>query len=882
MSSFFRKLALLFSRKRFRSELDEEMAFHRAETEKEFVADGLSREDARYAAKRRLGNEGLLKEKTHGVVAFRFESLFADIRYAIRQLTHSPAFTLVMLLTLGLSIGANSAIFSVIDGVLLKSLPYPHADRLMRLFLSSSTYPKFPLNPFDFLDFRARNHSFESMAIFTRGDVQLSGSGVPVRINGFGISSGYFHVLGLEPKLGREFDRKSEIPGNGLQVILSDRLWRTRFDADPAIIGRKITLNMQPFTVVGVMPPGVAHPGNEYHAVTYGESVDVWWPFSFAGNPNQRGSHYTEGIARLKDGVSVDQASAEMNAIMTQLGREHDGDRDWTVLVIPLYTEIVGKSRPMLLVLLGAVGMVLLIACANAANLLLARAASRQRELAVRMAVGAPRVRVVRQLLTESLLLSGMGGALGLALAFVGVDLLVALLPADFPRAHDIHVSGPVFAFTFLVSMATGVVFGMIPALQAAGADPKQGLQSGGRTTAGSAHQSRLRSALVISEVSLACVLLIGAGLMLRSLLNQLRLDPGFEQEHLLTANLSLPHERYKAGADIARFYQQLDAKLSVLPGVDSAGAGSDLPWTGWDENMGGFHIEGKQPPPGKEFHARYHMATPKFFRALGTPLVAGRFFKDSDTATSQPVLIINRAMAERYWPGEDVIGKRMTFEDNPKEKDWLTIVGEVGDVKDEPNSPSAEPGFWWPETQGTNPDMSVAIRSSSNPELLADALRNEVRQLDPNLAVSDVQVMDRIVSGSVATPRFAFVLVGMFAALALVLAAIGTYGVISYSVSQRTPEFGLRMALGAQQSNVLNLVLRQAATLTITGTIVGIAASFAVARVLKNLIFHVSPTDPATFAAVALSVIVIALVACYIPARRATKADPMSALRAE
>jgi predicted permease len=879
----WRKLAILFGRERFRRELDEEMAFHRSETEREMRKNGVAADEARYAAMRRLGNSTLLREKSQGVVGFGFEGVVSDLRYAARQLWQSPAFTIVMLLTLALSIGANSAIFSVINGVMLKTLPYPRADRLVRIFLSSSIYPKFPLNPFDFRDFRARNHSFESMAVFTRGDVQLSGSGEPVRINGFGITSGYFHVLGLQPELGHEFDQKAEIQGNGFQVILSDRLWRTRFNADPSIIGRKITLDTHPFTVIGVMPAGTEHPGNEYHAVAYGESVDVWWPFVFGGDPNQRGSHFVEGIARLKDGVSVDQARAEMNAIMTQLGREHPGnDRGWAVLVIPLSTEIVGKSRQLLYVLLGAVGLVLLIACANAANLLLARASSRQRELAVRMAVGAPRMRVIRQLFTESLLISFAGGALGLVLAFSGVRALVSLLPADFPRANDIHVSAPVFAFTFAVCLLTGLLFGLAPALQAARTDPKEGLQKNGRTTTGSRHQSRLRSALVISEVSLACVLLIGAGLMLRSLLNQMHLDPGFQQEHVLTASLSLPHEQYKTNAATGHFYDQLIANLGKLPSVEAAGAGSDLPWTGWDENSGGFHFEGKLPPPGQEFHARYHMATPDYFRALGVPLVVGRFFKESDTETAPKVILINRAMAERYWPGENMVGKRMTYEDNPKEQDWMTIVGVVGDIKDHPNSPSAEPAFWWPELQVANSDMSIVMRSSANPALLADALRNEVHRLNPELAVADVQVMDRIVSTAVATPRFAFVLVGIFAGLAIVLAAIGVYGVIGYSVSRRTAEFGLRMALGAQQRDVLGLVMKQAAYLTITGTLLGIIGSLGLARALKSLIFGVSPSDPTTFSVVASTVVAVAFAACFVPAHRATRTDPMEALRAE
>jgi len=879
------KLLLLFRRRRFDSELEEEMAFHRAQTEKEFVSAGMKPEDARYAAMRQFGNGVRMKERSREVIGFRAETIAQDIRYALRQLWASPAFTLVILLTLALAIGANTAIFSVINGVLLERLPYEQPDRLVRIFLSNADYPKFPLNPFDFLDFRARNQSFESMAAFNRGDVQLSGSGEPVRLNGFGITSGYFHVLGLHPQLGREFDRAAEIPGNGLQAVISDRLWRTRFGADPNIIGRKITLNMQPFTVVGVMPAGTVHPGNVYHSLPYGEDVDIWWPFSFAGDPNHRGSHFIEGIARLKNGVSVSQAKSDMNGIMTQLGNEHpNNDKGWNVLVIPLYNEVVGQSRRMLLVLLGAVMIVLLIACANASNLLLARASSRQREIAVRLAMGAPRARVVRQLMTESLLISFLGGGLGLATAFSGVKALVALLPSDFPRAQDIHVSAPVLVFTLLVTVATGLLFGLAPAFQAASADPREGLQKGGRTTIGSGRQSRLRDSLVVAEVSLACVLLIAAGLMLRSLLNQLRLDPGFQRVHVLTASLSLPRAVYSKDRQIGRFYDQLGANLNELPGVESAGVGSDLPWTGYDENAGGFIIEGKKPPAGEDFHARYHMATPGYFSALGIPLVAGRFFTPADSPEAPEVIIINRIMVEKYWPGENVIGKRMSFADEPKsDKDWITIVGVVGDVKDQPNSPEAKTAFWFPVSQQTwTSDMSVVIRARSDPRLLADALRNEVHRLDPALAVADVQLMDQIVDSAVSTPRFAFALVGLFAGLAIVLAGIGTYGVISYSVSQRTPELGIRMALGAVRSDVMGLVLSHAAKLAAMGTAIGVLAAFVLARLLKTLIFEVSTADPVTFVSVAAMVIVVALLAGYIPALRATATDPVNALRSE
>jgi predicted permease len=879
------RVRALFRRSAEETELNEELRFHFERQVEKYKLSGMTDEEARRRARLMFGGHEQVKEDCREARGTSFvENARQDVRYAIRQLRANPTFAIVIVLTLALSIGANSAIFSVIDGVLIKSLPYRQPDKLVRIFLTNAAYPRFPLNPFDFRDFRARSKSFDGLAAFTRGDVQLSGSGEPVRLNGFGITSGYFRVLGLTPELGREFDQKAEIPGNGLQVILSDRVWRTRFASDPEIIGRKITLNEQPFTVVGVMPAGTAHPGNEYQPLAYGEDVDAWWPFTVEGDPAIRGSHYLEGMGRLKKNVSLDQAHAELSAIMTQLGREHEGDIGWQVLVVRLDNEIVGASRPLLLVLLGAVGMVLLIACANAANLMLTRAAARQREIAVRVALGAQRSRVVRQLLTESLLIACIGGVLGLVMAVVGVKALVSLLPANFPRAHDIHVSAPVFLFTLLISVATGVLFGLAPALQASRTDPREGLHKGGRATTGGGHQSRLRNALVMSEVGLACVLLIGAGLMLRSLLNLMHLNPGFETEHVLTAKLSLPHERYKTPESLLHFYGELPRNLQSLPGLESAGLGSDIPWTGYDDNTGGFTIEGKQPPPHEEFHARYHMATPGYFRALGIPLVRGRFFTDADKPDAPLVLIINHAMAERYWPGEDVVGKRVTFEDHPKDKDWMTVVGIVGDVKDQPNSPGAAPAFWWPFLQAGygSPNLLLAVRSNADPQLLVGAIRNQVARLDPALAVADVQTMDKIVTASVATPRFAFLLVGLFGGLAILLAAIGTYGVIAYAVSQRTFEFGLRMALGARRFDVLRLVLLQAGKLILSGTVIGVLLALVMARGLKSLIYDVSPADPLTFTAIGFAVIVVAIVACYIPARKATEADPMIALRAE
>jgi predicted permease len=698
------------------------------------------------------------------------------------------------------------------------------------------------------------------------------------------VTAGYFSVLGFRPARGREFNTKDELPGNGRVVILSDKVWRGRFAADPNIVGSKIMLDSQPFTVAGVMPPGLDHPGNDYHALAYGDTVDVWRPFTFEGNPANRGSHFLEGIGRLKDGVTPGQAQAEMNLLTAQLEREHPHTYiGWRVLVIPLYREIVGPSERMLLVLLGAVALVLLIACANAANLLLARATARRREIAVRSALGAGRSRLIRQMLAESLLIAILGGALGGAIAVGGVRTLISLLPATFPRANAIHVNAAVFLFTLLVALATGLLFGLAPALQASRTDLQQGLRDGGRGATTSGSHLRLRNLLVVSEVTLACVLLIGAGLLLRSFANLLQTDPGFRPQHVLTAGISLPDAEYKNGEAVARFCDQLVQNLNSIQDVQAAGIGTDLPWTGYDENVGGWMIEGRKPPPNEEFHGRYHAATPGYFRALGIPLIRGRFFTEQDSKASPQVLIINANMARRYWPHGDALGKRITFSDTPKEKDWITIVGIVGDVKDAPNSKGAENAFWWPFLQQQpSSDLSVVIRSTSDPMLLVNQLRLAVRQLNPALAVANIRLMDQIADASVATPRFGLFLVGLFAALALTLAAIGIYGVISYSVSQRTHEFGMRIALGAESWDVLRLVLAQGFKLAILGVALGVICALALARILGDLLYEVSTADPITFATVSLGAIAIAVLACYVPARRATEADPMVALRCE
>ena len=880
------RLRSLLRRNRVEGELERELRFHLDQEVDANLRLGLLRPEARQAAVRRLGGVTQIQEECRDMRRTSYvENFIHDLQYAIRALSKSPGFALVIVLTLALAIGANSAIFSVVDGVLLRPLPYPQADQIVRIFFSSQTYPKFPLNPLDLRDVRARNRSFGCIAGISRNDRQLSGIERPERLSGFNITAGYFRVLGIHPARGREFTTGDELPGRGNQVILSDRIWRSRFSADPNIIGRKITLDAEPFLVAGVMPPGVAHPGNEYRAIADGDTVDIWTPFTYDGASDNRGSHFIEAIARMKSGVTVAQAQADMDLQVAQLAREHpDNIQGWHPLVVPLYQELVGASRRMLLVLLGAVALVLLIACANAANLLLARATARQREIAVRAALGAGRLRLVRQMLAESLLISLLGGGAGGIIALAGVHALTSLLPADFPRAGAIHVNGAVFAFTLLIALATGVLFGLAPALQAARTDLQQTLRESGRGSTGSARQLWLRNALVVGEVSLACILLIGAGLMLRSFVNMLSADPGFRPQQVLTAGISLPNAKYKTGKEVLAFYDRLSAVLSRIPGVRSAGLGSDLPWTGYDDNISGFMIEGRQPPPHQDFHARYHGASEGYFQALGIPLVRGRFFTPHDNKDGVQVIIINRIAARMYWGTDDAVGGRVTFEDHPKESDWMTVAGVVGDVKDRPNSATAEPGIWWPvlQTPFLFPEMSIVVRGRQDPAQLVEQVRASIRSLDPALALANPRLMDQIAGNSFSTARFALFLVALFAAIAVALAAIGIYGVISYSVNQRTHEFGLRMALGAKPWDVERQVMSQGVKLALAGIVLGIGGGLALGRVLRSLLYQVSAADPVTLVSVGVATIVIAAIACYIPARRATTVDPMTALRTE
>jgi predicted permease len=584
----------------------------------------------------------------------------------------------------------------------------------------------------------------------------------------------------------------------------------------------------------------------------------------------------------LKDGVTFEQASSDLNRIAADLGKEYpDSNKQWHVMLTSLYQEIVGKSQRMLLVLLGAVGFVLLIACVNAANLLLARATARNREMAVRAALGASRGRIVGQILSESCLVALMAGVLGSLIAFWGVRALVSLAPHDFPRAFNIQVDAGVFAFTFLTALFTGLLFGLAPALHASRTDLNDALRDGGRGATTGGRHLNVRSGLVIVEVCLASVLMIGAGLLLRSFVNILRTDPGFRPEKVLTATVSLPDARYKDRGAKARFYSALIDRIGSLPGVKFAGASTDLPWTGYDENSG-FNIEGRSQEENDHVHARYHAATADFFRTMGIPLKRGRFFTRADNDGAPKVILINNACAQRYWRDGDAVGKRITFSDKPSEKDWMTVVGIVGDVKDTPTSAAAEPAFWWPHEQAPFGEMILAIRTDTEPLTVASGLRRELAVMDKDLALGDMKTMDTVAGGAVSATRFILFLMGLFSAIALSLAAIGMYGVMSYSVAQRTHEFGVRMALGAGKRDLLGMVTAQGLKLVLIGIACGVVLALVVARVLSSLVYGVGVRDGATFVVVSLVAALAGLIACYVPARRATKADPMVALRYE
>jgi predicted permease len=813
---------------------------------------------------------------------YRWEDeMFQDLRFGLRMLLKKPGFTLMTVLMLALGIGANTAIFSVVNGVLLKPLPYNAPEELIRVFESSQSQPKFPMALGNFQDYREQNTTLSGLALYTQQDVELAQDDNPERLTALGITSGFFELLGVQPLLGREFQREDELPSQNAGIILSHRLWQQRFNGDPGIVGKPLTLSGRLFTIIGVMPAGVQHVGGDYRSTPHGENIDVWWPLELPPQAG-RNAHFCNAIGRLKSGVSATEALTDFNIIAERLAQQFpNSNRLWRIAMQPLHEELVGRTRTTLWVLLGTVFFVLLIACVNVANLLLARATAREREMAVRAALGAGRRRIIRQLLTESLLLSTLGSACGILLAKWAIDALRLFGPQQLPRLQAVSIDGQILLFTLALTLLTSVLFGLAPALQSGRINLNEMLKEGGRSGTGGRRQRRLRNALVIVEVALALVLLVGAGLLMRSFWKLQQADPGFQAGQVLTTSLTLPGARYGERPKIAAFQEQLLERIAALPDVQVVGLTSDLPWTGYDENAS-FNIEGRTSSPDDRPSARYHFVSPDYFRAISVPLLEGRFFNAADRQDAPLVVLINQSFATRYWPGENAVSKRFTFSSQPKEKDWFTVVGVVGDVKDSPTSVAAAPALYWSMLQQTPRQMIVAVRTNAEPLRLVEALRNEVRALDQNLPLADVRTLTTVATSAVANQRFTLWMVGLFALIALILAAVGIYGVLSYLVAQRRQEIAVRLALGAQTSDVLRLVIGQGMTLALSGVALGVVGAFALTRLMQKLLYGVSTTDPWTFIVIALLLIIVALLACWIPAYRAMKVAPVTALRHE
>jgi putative ABC transport system permease protein len=803
--------------------------------------------------------------------------MLTDFRYAIRMLFKSPAFSVIVILTLGLAIGANSAIFSVVDAVLLRPLPYPHSEQLVRVFGKQPQLDLAPNSPANFLEWKEENQVFERIGTYVGQGFNLLGGDKPERVIGARVSADLMQLLGVQPALGRLFTQEEDQEGRGKVVILSHEFWRNRFGGEANTLQQTIILNDQPYTVVGVMPAGFAFPGTR---------TQVWVPVAFnAAERKTRDTNFIDVIARLKPGVSIEQAQANMNAVArSQTERYPKTNTGIGVKVVSLQEHIVGDVRPMLVVLLGAVAFVLLIACANVANLLLARAAARQREMAIRGALGASRSRVVRLLLTESVLLAVMGGAVGLLLAIWSLDLLVSLKPANLPRVAEIGINRTVFLFTLAISVLTGLLFGVAPALQVSKMDLNEGLKESGRSGTDSPRRQRMRALLVVSEVALSLVLLVGAGLMIRSFTRLLAVDPGFKADHVLTAFVSLPSSKYPRREEQTAFFDRLLERLRNVPGVSAAGLVTDIPLYGGSST--GFDIEGHpEAAPGTRAMTDYRLINSDYFSAMGMKLVKGRGFSRYDNETAPGVVIINETIAARYFAGEDPIGRRLDLSGDPK--DLREIVGVVGDVRNYGVDAEVKPEVYVPFLQsapaylsGVVSALTIVVRSAIEPAALGAALREQVQALDKDQPVSEIRTMEYYLADSMAQRRFNMLLLGVFAGLALVLAAVGIYGVIAYNVTQRTHEMGIRIALGARGGDILRLVFANSMVTTFTGIVIGLAAAFALTRLLQSLLYQVTATDPFVFATIPVLLLVVAGAATYIPARRAMKVDPITALR--
>jgi predicted permease len=806
-----------------------------------------------------------------------------DVRYAFRMLLKRPSFTLIVVLTLALGIGANTTIFSAIDAVLLNPLPYKDPERLMVVWetnkqLGPEMWDRNEAAIGNFLDWRSRNQIFDQLGALIDTDMILTAIGEPQRIKGCVVTANFFQVLGIQPMLGRSFPPEAETPGSPFTVIISHELWQRQFGSDPSVINKSLTLNGHQVEVIGVMPSGfeLQFPISAH--------VDMWVPMVIdVADPNyhDRTNNFLYTLGRLKPGVSQEQAQAEMKLIAGQLQQEYpETNADRGVRVVPLHKQVVGNVESYLYMLFAAVGFLLLIACANVAGLLLARVTTRHREVAIRIAVGASRWRLIRQLLTESVILSALSGVLGLLLAYGGIKLLVALTPSEVPRLHEIGLHVPVFLWTLAISVVTGVLFGLAPALQASKPDLNTALKESSGRNPGS-QRSGLRNVLVVSEVAVALLLLVGAGLMTKSFLRLQQVDPGFDATNVVSMNIALPTSKYRQ-QQVNNFYDQLIERVRNLPGVKSVGGINPLPLSGTNISNSVI-VEGApvvaltdRPSVG------VRVVTPGYFQTMSIPLLKGRSLTEQDRDNTPSVILVNEALANRFWPNQDAVGKRISFEAEPGKQSWLEIVGIVGNVKHKALAIDVMPEVYVAYKQDPENFMSLVVRTDSDPVSMIPAIRNQVLSIDKDQPVSDIMTMEQRLAQSVASSRFVMLLLGSFSVLALGLAAVGIYGVMAYLVTQRTQEIGVRMALGAQKRDVLKLVVAKGMALAIIGTAIGLVASLALTRLMRSLLFEVAPTDWLTFVISSTVLLAVALLACYIPARRATKVDPLVALRYE
>ena len=812
--------------------------------------------------------------------------LWQDIRFGLRMLRNNPSFTIVAVLTLALGIGANTAIFSVVDAVLLRALPYPDSGQLAAILrvdlrngetLHALSYP-------DFEDLRTQSRTLESAAVYDEDSLTLTGSTEPVHLRAGIASADLFHVLGVSAQLGRTFVKEEDAPGIHV-AMLSNHLWRDRFGADPSIVGRAITLNDRNYTVVGVLPLGFQFPLDDPSPLDVWTTVAVLRVSTDGEKPmtEERGSHFLEAIGRMKPGVTLAQARAEFSAISANLAKQYpDTNAHLAMRPESALDALVGDVRPALWVLLGAVGLVLLIACANVANLLLARATVRQREVAVRAAMGAARSRILRQLLTESVLLALAGAVPGALLAVWATRFLATLQAGEIPRLANTSVDWVALAFTLAASLATAVIFGLVPALQASRFNLTGSLREGGRGGGETVRHVRLRNLLVVSEIGLALMLLVGSGLLLHSLLNIFRVPPGFDPHGLIAFDLDLPGTRYGKPEQSAQFFRELLPRLRALPGVVSASGIMPLPFS--DNSLRtSFQIEGRPVPKSEEPSTHLRSVGSDYFQTMRIPLIAGRTFAAADARGAAPVVIINQTLARRFFPNENPIGKHIQPDASDSGPSVMReIVGVVGDVKHRTLWRTPDPEVYIPYDQLAFGAMTIVMRAAGDPHALLPAIRGQVRSLDSELPLYGVRTLEEYISGSVAQRRFVALLLALFAGVALALAAVGLYGVMSYGVAQRTHEIGVRVALGAASADVLRLVVGQGLRLTVVGLALGSLAALAASRLLSGMLFGISGADPVTFVSVAVVFLAIAFAACYVPARRAARVNPLVALRYE